>query len=52
MPFLAIHHQADALLARNHFLKRQPPCLANAVRERRRHVNGEGNAVPGKHRIG
>ena len=49
---LAIHHEADAALARDHLLEREPPRLAEAVRKRRRHVDGEGNAMFRQHRIG
>src|SRR5260370_872890 len=49
---LAIHHKADAILTRNHRFKRKPPGLAETVRKRRRHINGEGNAVLRQQRIG
>ena len=52
MPFGAIHHEAQAILARDHLFKREPPWLAKAVRERGRHINGEGHIMSRQHRIG
>ena len=52
MPLLAVHHQADAALARDDGFQRQPPGLAETVRKRGRQVDRERHAVPRQHRIG
>ena len=52
MQFLAVHDQAQAAFARDHLFKREPPCLAQTVRKRRRHVNGKGHAMSRQYRIG
>ena len=52
MPLGAIQNEAQAILARDHLFKCKPPSLAKAVRERGRHINGEGHTMSRQHRIG
>ena len=51
-PLLAVDHQADAILARDHVFQRKPPGFAEPVRKRGRQVDGEGHAVLRQHGIG
>ena len=52
MPLGAIDHEAQAILARDHLFKCEPPCFAYAIRERGRHIDGEGRTMSRQHRIG
>src|SRR5689334_20549006 len=49
---LAVDHQTNALVARNHRLEREPPQFAEPVREACRNVERERNLVFLQDRVG